>query len=80
MPSYHRKVPPTKANFERDHRDKLKLDKAFVKFKKLVQREAKRSREVRELLVPLRVLESAIIIGAFGRHFVFNPPKNRGRR
>ena len=73
----HPKVPPTKANFEKDFRDKLKLDAEFEKFKKRLVNAAKSSPAVEELLIPLRKLEKAVLIGAHGRRFVFNDKKRR---
>lgn len=66
----HPKVPPTKENFEEDHRDKVKLNEEFAAFKKLVEQAAKTSPEVQKLLVPLNRLGQAVITAAFGKHFV----------
>jgi hypothetical protein len=72
MPSErtHPRVPPTKANCEEDHRDKVKLNAEFAAFKAVVNKSAKTSPEVRKLIVPLIKLEKAIIVAAFGKHFV----------
>ena len=77
MPNEHPKVPPTKENFEADHRDKVKLNEEFAKFKKLVEDAAKTSPEVQKLLVPLENLGKAIIPAAFGKHFVADDYKKR---
>jgi len=76
MPT-HQKVPATPANCEKDHQAKLKLDKEFKEFERLVRREAKKSREVRELLVPLESLKSFVIRGAYGRRLVVPLPKKK---
>jgi hypothetical protein len=70
MPSEYPKVPPTKENCEADYRDKVKLNEEFKEFEKLVEDAAKRSPEVKELIVPLKKLEQWIIAAAHGRHFV----------
>ena len=69
MPT-HPKVPATPANCEKDHERKMKLNEEFNDFESLVRREAKKSREVRELLVPLASLKKAIIFGAHGFYLV----------
>lgn len=66
----HPEVPATPANFEKDHRDKLKLSVEFDQFKELVEKEAKISPDVRKLIVPMLRLEKALIIAAHGRHFI----------
>jgi hypothetical protein len=71
----HSKVSPTKANCEADFRDKLKLNDEFGEFKKLLEKEARSSPDVHELLVPLAKLEKAILIAAHGRRFVVEPEK-----
>lgn len=73
----HPKVPPSKANLEKDFRDKLKLDAEFEKFKKRLLKAAKSSPAVEELLIPLRRLEKAVLIGAHGVHFVHEVKKQR---
>jgi hypothetical protein len=73
----HPKVPPTKANCEEDHENKLRLNAEFEKFKAIVEQAAKHSKEVEELLVPLKKLENAVLIGAHGKHFV--PEKTEKR-
>jgi hypothetical protein len=79
MPT-HQKVPATPANCEKDHQAKLKLDEEFKEFERLVRREAKKSREVRELLVPLESLKSFVIRGAYGRRFVPVPPPKKKKK
>ena len=51
MPT-HPKVPATPANCEKDHERKLRLNQEFKDFESLVRREAKKSRDVHELLEP----------------------------
>jgi hypothetical protein len=77
MPSKetHRVVPATSANCETDFRNKVKLNKEFARFKKVFGQAAKSSGEVKKLVVPLRKLERAIIIGAYGVHLVVKPKK-----
>ena len=74
MPSSLKKVPATLANCEKDHKAKKKLKYEFKDFERLVRREAKKSRDVRELLKPLDSLKTAIKIGAHGVCFVPPPP------
>ena len=73
----HPKVPPTTENFEADHRDKVKLNEEFAKFKNLVDDAAKTSPEVQKLLVPLENLGNAVIRAAFGKHFVADQHRKR---
>ena len=78
MPTPHQKVPATLTNCEKDREAKLKLAEEFEDFEKLVRREAKRSREIRELLVPLESLKKFVIHGAHGRLLVPVPqPKGK---
>jgi hypothetical protein len=79
MPSKgkHPVVPATSANCEKDFRNKKKLNAEFKEFKKVFGQAARSSAEVRRLAVPLRELESAILIGAHGFHLVV-PKKKRG--
>jgi len=70
MPSKHPKVPATSANCEEDHIAKLKLNEEFAEFKIKVENAAKRSPDVKELIVPLEKLEKAMIIAAHGKHLV----------
>jgi hypothetical protein len=72
MPNKHPKVPPTKANCEKDFQAKLKLNAQFKEFKKQVDKAAKSSPAVEKLKIPLKKLEDKIIIAAHGRHFVVN--------
>jgi hypothetical protein len=80
MPSQrrHRRVPPTKANFDADSRNKKKLGDEFEKFKQNVKKAAKTSPAVQELIVPLARLEKAVRIGAWG--IVFVPEDEKKRR
>lgn len=80
MRNAHLKVPATAENCERDHKAKLELNEEFKHFERLVLREAKKSAEVQELLVPLAKLRSAIIIGAHGRHLVPLPLPKKSKR
>jgi hypothetical protein len=66
----HPRVPPTKANFDVDFRNKEKLGDEFEEFKEVFEQAAKSSPDVQKLKVPLAKLESAIKIGAFGIVFV----------
>jgi|GraSoi_2013_60cm_1033757.scaffolds.fasta_scaffold00410_5 hypothetical protein len=79
MPSKekHRVVPATSANCETDFRNKKKLNAEFKDFKQVFERAARSSADVKRLAVPLRRLESAILIGAHGFHLVV-PKKKRG--
>ena len=79
MPSKetHRVVPATSANCETDFRRKKKLNAEFKEFKQVFDRAARSSADVKRLAVPLRRLESAILIGAHGFHLVV-PKKKRG--
>ena len=79
MPSQrkHLRVPPTKANFDADSRNKKKLGDEFEKFKQKVKKAAKSSSEVQELIVPLVRLEKAVKIGAWGIVFVPGDEKKR---
>jgi hypothetical protein len=77
MPSGHPKLPATKANCERDHRNKLKLNEEFTQFKKLLKTTARSSPDVKKLVIPLNKLERAIIIGAHGIHL--EPVEKRNR-
>ena len=72
MPSQrkHRRVPPTKSNFDLDLRNKEQLGDEFEEFKKVLEQAAKSSSDVQKLLVPLAKLENAIIVGAWGIVFV----------
>jgi hypothetical protein len=81
MPSKgkHPVVPATSTNCERDFRNKLKLNEEFKDFKEVFDRAARSSTDVRKLAIPLRKLESAIIIGAHGIHLVVEPPKKKRR-
>jgi hypothetical protein len=74
MPTPHEKVPATLTNCEKDHEAKLKLDEEFDDFEKLVLREAKKSREVSELIGPLERLKKFSQRAAYGRHLVPVPP------
>jgi hypothetical protein len=69
----HQKVPATPANCEKDHERKMKLNQEFKDFESLVRREAKKSRDVNELLKPLGRLKTAITHGAFGLYLVAEP-------
>ena len=76
-----KKVPPTPGNLAKDRRNKLRLEVEFLKFKKQAHQAAAQSRAARDLIVPLKKLETAVRIGAFG--FLFwpdNHKKKRGRR
>ena len=77
MPSQrtHPRVSPTKANFEADFRNKEKLGDEFEEFKKVLEQAAKYSPDVKELMIPLAKLESAIMIGAWGMVFVVEDEK-----
>ena len=80
MPTPHEKVLATLENCEKDHNAKLKLDKEFEGFEKLVRREARKSREVAELLRPLGGLKQLLVRAAYGRHLVpvpVPPPKKK---
>jgi hypothetical protein len=79
MPSQrrHPRVPPTKANFGADSRNKRKLADEFEEFKKKVKKAARFSPEVRQLTVPLAKLENAVKIGAWGMVFVPEDEKKR---
>lgn len=77
MRTHHQKVLATLANCEKDHKDKLKLDKEFEEFEKLVRREARKSREVHDLLLPLEGLKEFIVHGAYGKHLIVPPPKKK---
>ena len=81
MPSKkdHPKVPPSQKNFDEDHQDKMQLNAEFDAFQKLVETEAKTSPDIKKLLVPLKKLEKAVIIGAHGKHFVL-PYKKKKKR
>ena len=59
-------VSPTAANLARDKRNKLKLEREFLKFKKQAKQAAAQSREAKDLIVPLKKLEMAVRRGAFG--------------
>jgi hypothetical protein len=74
MPSSHQKVPATLANCEKDHKAKKKLEYEFEDFERLLQRDAKKSRDVQKLLKPLGKLRAAMKIGAYGAHLVPPPP------
>jgi hypothetical protein len=76
----HPKVKATPANCERDHQRKLKLNEEFKDFETLVRKEAKKSPEVRELLVPLASLKKAIIFGAHGFYLLPVPPPKKKRK
>jgi hypothetical protein len=76
-PRRHPRVPPTKANFDADSRNKKKLADEFEKFKEKVKKSAKFSPEVQELIVPLAKLENAVRIGAWGMVFVPEDEKKR---
>lgn len=80
MRTTHPKVPATPANCEKDHERKLKLNEEFEDFESLVQREAKKSRDVRELLKPLGRLKTAIKFGAHGFYLVPPPPPPKNKR
>ena len=74
----NQKVPATPANCEKDHERKMKLSQEFKDFESLVRREAKKSREVEELLKPLDRLRTAIRFGAHGFHLLAEPlPKKK---
>jgi hypothetical protein len=77
MPSKgkHRVVPATSANCETDFRNKKKLNAEFREFKQVFERAARSSADVKRLAVPLRKLERAVIIGAYGVHLVVKPKK-----
>ncbi len=75
----HPMVPPTKANFEADFRNKEKLGDEFEEFKKVLEQAAKSSPDVQELMVPLAKLESAVMIGAWGMVFVTEDEKEKRR-
>ena len=80
MPTPHQKVLATPTNCEKDHEAKLKLDEEFEEFEKLVRREARKSRDVRELLVPLERVKKFVIHGAHGRLlFPVPAPKKEGK-
>lgn len=75
-----KKVPPTPGNLAKDRKNKLRLEVEFLKFKKQAHRAAAQSRSARDLVVPLKKLETAVRIGAFG--FLFwpvNHEKKKGR-
>jgi hypothetical protein len=76
-PRRHPRVPPTKANFGADSRNKRKLADEFEEFKIRVKKSAKFSPEVRELTVPLAKLEKAVRIAAWGMVFVPEGEKKR---
>ena len=74
----NQKVPATPANCEKDHQRKMRLNQEFKDFESLVRREAKKSRDVRELLKPLDRLRTAITHGAFGFYLIAEPlPKKK---
>ena len=80
----NQKVPATPANCEKDHQRKMKLNREFKDFESLVRREAKKSRDVQELLKPLGRLKTAIKFGAYGVIILPPPPpppppKNKGK-
>lgn len=77
MPSKgkHRVVPATSANCETDFNNKKKLNAQFKEFKQVFERAARSSADVKRLAVPLKRLESAILIGAHGFHLVVKPKK-----
>lgn len=76
-----KKVPPTPANLAKDRRNKRELEREFLKFKKKAHQAATQSRQAKDLIVPLKKLEKAIHIGAFGFFFWSgNGSKKRGRR
>lgn len=76
----NQKVPATPANCEKDHERKMKLSQEFKDFESLVRREAKKSRDVQELLKPLGRLRTAIIHGAFGFYLVAEPLPKRKKK
>lgn len=83
MPTRRRKVPvpATPANCKKDRKAKEKIEKEFTDFNKLVRQEAKKSREVRELLGPLAKLKRTIIWGvAHGIYLASTPvpPPKKG--
>jgi hypothetical protein len=80
MPSQrrHPRLPPTKANFDADSRNKKKLADEFEEFKQKVKKAAKSSPAVEELIVPLAKLENAVRIGAWG--IIFVPVEEKKRR
>jgi hypothetical protein len=78
MRTTHPKVAATPANCEKDHERKMKLNQEFKDFESLVRREAKKSRDVQELLKPLDRLRTAIRFGAHGFYLVAEaPPKKK---
>ena len=84
MPSSEKKVPATPANCEKDRKAKENLKYEFKDFERLLQREAKRSRDVHKLLKPLGRLKTAIKFGAYGVIILPPPPpppppKNKGK-
>ena len=76
----NQKVPATPANCEKDHERKMRLNQEFKDFESLVRREAKKSREVHELLKPLDKLRTAIKHGAFGFYLVAEPLPKKKRK
>lgn len=76
-----KKVPPTPGNLAKDRKNKLRLEVEFLKFKKQAHQAAAQSRTARDLVVPLKKLETAVRKGAFGFFFwPVNHKKKRGRR
>ena len=79
MSNRHPEVPATSANCEADHKAKLKLNDEFAEFKKVVENAAKKSPDVKELIVPLAKLETFINAAAHGVHLVPVEDDNKKR-
>jgi hypothetical protein len=72
MPSKqtHKVVEPTKANFEKDCRNKVKLNKEFEEFNEVFAESALTSSDVKKLEVPLKKLKAVMHEVAHGFVFV----------